>query len=67
MGENASGLKLKTLLSSMFITFHESSSRREDYELLTEALQSDYPLKFCSHRWVEMKMWLNVLKQSGTR
>ena len=52
-GENASGWKLKTLLSSMFKIFHESPSRRADYELLTEALESDYPLKCCSHRWVE--------------
>ena len=44
-GENASGWKLKTLLSSMFKIFHESPSRRADYELLTEALESDYPLK----------------------
>ena len=52
-GENASGWKLKTLLSSMFKILQESPSRWADYELLTEALESYYPLKFCSHRWVE--------------
>ena len=50
--ENASGWKLKTLLSSMFQIFHESPSRRVDYELLTETLECDNPLKFCSSRWV---------------
>ena len=49
-GENASGWKLKTLLSSVFKIFHESPSRQADYELVTEALESDYPLKFCSHQ-----------------
>ena len=51
--ENAIGWKLKTFFSSMFKIFHESPSRRADYELLTEAIESDYPLKFCSHQWVE--------------
>ena len=52
-GKNASHWKLKMLLSSLFEIFHESPSRRADYELLTEVLESDYPLKFCSHQWVE--------------
>ena len=37
----------------MFKIFHESPSRRADYELLIEVLESDYPLEFCSHRWIE--------------
>ena len=37
----------------MFKIFHESPSRRTDYEFLTKALKFDNPLKFCSHRWVE--------------
>ena len=52
-GKNASGWKLKLLLSSRFKIFHESPSRWVDYKLLTEALESDYPLKFCSHQWIE--------------
>ena len=60
-GENAISWKLKTLLSSMFKIFHESPSQRADYELLTEALESDYPLKFCNHQWVENK---NVAKRA---
>ena len=49
-GKNTGDWKLKMLLSSMFETFHERPSRRSDYELLTEALESDYPFTFCSHQ-----------------
>ena len=52
-GENASGWKFKMLLSSMFKIFYESPSQWADYEILTEAFESDYPLKFFSHWWVE--------------
>ena len=51
--ENATEWKLKKLLSSVFKIFHESPSRRSDYEALTVATESEYPLKFCGHRWVE--------------
>ena len=44
-GKNASDWKLKMLLSSLFEIFHESPSRRADYELLTEVLESDYPFQ----------------------
>ena len=50
--ENATGLNTKKLRSSMFRIFHESPSRRGDYEILVEAQNSNYPLQFCGHRWV---------------
>ena len=34
----------------MYKIFHQSPSRKGDYEKLTIG---DYPLQFCSHRWVE--------------
>ena len=37
----------------MYKVFYESPSRRTDYEQLTSAVSSDYPLQFCSHRWAE--------------
>ena len=37
----------------MFNIFYESPSRRADYEMLAEAQNTDYPLQFCGHRWVE--------------
>ena len=40
-GEKATGWKLKKLLSSMYKIFHESLSRRSDYEKLTETQSSD--------------------------
>ena len=52
-GEEKSEWKLKKLLSSRYKIFHESPSRRADYELITEASENDYPLPFCAHRWVE--------------
>ena len=52
-GENATEWKLKKLLSSVYKIFHESPSRRSDYEALTAATESEYPLKFCGHCRVE--------------
>ena len=52
-GAKASGWNMKKLLSALYKIFHESPSRRADYERLTEALSSDYGLQFCGHRWVE--------------
>ena len=52
-GESATGWNLKKLLSSMFKIFHESPSRRADYEMFAEAQNLDYhPFQFCGHRWV---------------
>ena len=41
------------LLQSMYKIFEEEPKRREKYEESTLAKTSDYPLQFCSHRWVE--------------
>ena len=35
--------------------FDESPSRRADYEVLTQAIFSDYPPQFCARHWVEYK------------
>ena len=37
----------------MFKIFDKSPSRPADYERITSASKSDFPLRFCSHRWVE--------------
>ena len=52
-GEKASGWKVKKLLTSFHRIFDESPSRRVDYEALTQAISSDYPLQFCVNRCVE--------------
>ena len=52
-GEKASGWNVKKLLSSLHRIFDESPSKRADYEALTQAISSDYPLQFCAHCWVE--------------
>lgn len=49
--ENESTWDIKNLLSVMYNIFHESPSRRADYEKLTSAPLADYLLKFCSHYW----------------
>ena len=43
--EKASGWNLKKLLSSLHRIFDESSSRRADYEALTQAISSDHALQ----------------------
>ena len=52
-GERASKWMMKKLCSSLYKIFHESPSRRSDYERITLAEDSDYALQFCGHRWVE--------------
>ena len=59
--EKASTWDVKKLLSAMYKIFHESPSCRADYEKLTSALPTDYPLKFSSHRWAENE---NVAKKA---
>ena len=40
-------------VSSMFKIFHQSPSRRADYEMFAEAQNLDYhSFQFCGHRWV---------------
>ena len=52
-GEKASGWELNSLLNAMYKISDESPARRTDYEKITTAIESDYALQFCSHRWVE--------------
>ena len=52
-GEDSPGWKLNKLLQSMYKIFEEAPKRCEKYEEITLAKTSDYPLQFCSHRWVE--------------
>ena len=49
-GEKATDWNIKKLLSSMNKIFDESPSRRADYEHLSGATCTEYPLKFCAHR-----------------
>ena len=48
-GEKATDWNIKKLLSSMNKIFDESPCR-PDYERLTAATHTEYPLKFCAHR-----------------
>ena len=50
-GKKASGWELKSL-NAMYKIFDESPARRADYEFTT-AIESDFALQFCSHRWIE--------------
>ena len=53
-GAEALTWDMKKLLGAMFKLFDESPSRRADYERVTSAEnESDFPRRFCSHRWVE--------------
>ena len=52
-GENSTGQKLNKLLQSMYKISEEAPKRLEKNEETTLAKTSDYPLQFCSHRWVE--------------
>ena len=56
-GEKAYGSIVSKLLSSLYRIFDESVSRRADYEALTQAISSDYPLLFCAHCWVKNEQW----------
>ena len=50
---STSDWKIKKLISSLHKIFYESPSRRAGHELITNARESDYPLPFCCHRWLE--------------
>ena len=52
-GEKASGWEFKLLLNAMYKIFDESSARRVGYEKIMAAIENDYALQFCSHRWIE--------------
>ena len=60
-GGKATYWNIKKLLSSMYKIFDESPSRSANYERITSATSSDYPLKFCSYRWIEN---VNVAKRA---
>ena len=49
------------LVRSLYKIFDGSPSLQADYEKLTMAQFSDYPLQFCTHCWVENQ---NVAKRS---
>ena len=41
------------MLNAMYKIFDESPAKRADYEQITTAIESDFALQFCSHRWIE--------------
>ena len=68
--EKESNGNIKKLLNLMSKLFDESPSRRANYERITFASKSDFPLLFCSHRWVENdvfakkapSVWLKIIE-----
>jgi hypothetical protein len=50
-GHAATGWKLNEFLCSCYYLFSDSPRRRGDFVSITG--QSEFPLKFCPHRWVE--------------
>ena len=51
--EKASGWELKSVLNAMYKIFDEIPAKRADYEKITTAIESEFALQFCSHRWIE--------------
>ena len=52
-GEKESNWNVKKLLNSILKLFDENPWCCADYERITYESKSDFPLRFCSHRWVE--------------
>jgi hypothetical protein len=56
--------KIAELLSAAYRLFKDSPARREDFTTVTDS--DEFPLKFCSHRWVEnvttLERMLSMLK-----
>ena len=50
-GKEVSKWHIKKILAVMFKIFHESPLRRA--ENVTGCGENDYPLQFCTHRWIE--------------
>ena len=48
-----SNWNIKKLLNSMIKFCDESPSSHTDYKRITSASKSDFPLRFCFHKWVE--------------
>ena len=46
--QRASKWQIKKLLAAVFKIFHESLSRRTDFENVTGCGEKDYPLQFCA-------------------
>lgn len=67
-GANATGWKIDSLLRSLWYLFADSPARREDYTAITDSKQ--FPLRFCSTRWVEdvpvaeraIDIWTNICR-----
>ena len=51
MGAKESGRDIEVLLKTLWNIFRDSPARRADYERVADTVV--FPLKFCSHRWVE--------------
>ena len=66
-GEKATDSNIKKLISSVNKIFDESPSRRVDYERLTAATHTEYPLKFCAHWWLITPVLPNMFKLFGLR
>jgi len=50
---------IDSILTSLWWVFHDSPARRQDYKSLNPG--ASFPLKFCSHRWVEN---VNVIERA---
>ena len=51
--ENSTIGNIKKILRAMHKIFNESPYRRADHERISSATKGDYPLFFCSTRWVK--------------
>ena len=49
-GCRETGWKIDNILSSLWYLFKDCPARRQDYITVTDS--SDFPLKFCRHRWL---------------
>ena len=50
-GAKAAAWEIDNFLSSLFWLFKDSPARREDFTNVTHSIM--FPLKMCSHRWIE--------------
>ena len=47
--------------------FHETPSKRADYEKVSLATKEDYPLLFCATHWVENQLVAKNVRASGQK
>ena len=52
-GKRASEWEFQLLLNALYRIFCKSPARRTGYEKVMSAIESDFALPFCSHRWVK--------------